>query len=71
MLSLVLSLLSCASCQISGSQAASWLGFDSDESDGEHSSEDENDEMFSLKPQFEGKAGERVSVGYIQAVKQE
>lgn len=50
--------------QISGSKASSWLGLDSD-SDGSHdqgdNDNDKSDHLVTVKPHFEGKAGEQVS----------
>ena len=56
----------CYSLQISGSKASSWLGLDSD-SDGSHEQQDDNDDdksdhLVTVKPHFEGKAGEEVFV---------
>ncbi|XP_078355768.1 uncharacterized protein LOC144640533 [Oculina patagonica] len=47
--------------KISGSKASSWLGLDSDSDDQEDDDGDEqNEELVTVKPHFEGKAGEEL-----------
>ena len=55
--------ISFTSCvlKISGSKASSWLGLDSDSDELEGSDDDdENEQLVTVKPHFEGKAGEEV-----------
>ena len=60
----------CGLFQISGSKASSWLGLGSDSDEGDDQMGDGFDEesaqLVTVKPHFEGKAGEEVSLLILQ-----
>ena len=59
-----LTLEHCCILQISGSKASLWLGLDSDSDDDQAGdrSDGEKEQLVTVKPHFEGKAGEEVLV---------